>query len=69
MTLRTGITISDLLKDFEKVRIACPKCNRGSQYTVRRVRQDPNLKCPTCRAAFSVVVTVHDQTSGASTAP
>ena len=54
--LRTELEISDLLKDFDKVRIRCPKCSRGSSYKVGLVRHNPNLKCPTCRAAFSVNV-------------
>ena len=56
MILRTELVISDLLKDFDKVRVQCPKCNRGSAYKVGRVRHNPNLKCPTCRTAFSVNV-------------
>ena len=56
MTLRTAITISDLLKDYEKIRIQCPKCHRGSPYKVGRVRANPNLKCPTCWAPFSVEI-------------
>jgi transposase-like protein len=54
MTLRTELTISDLLTDVGKVAIKCPKCNRRSQYTVGRVRANPNLKCPTCRTLFVV---------------
>jgi transposase-like protein len=54
MPLRTSIIVSDLLKDFEKVPIKCPKCNRSYRHKVGRVRQNPNLKCPTCRAAFTV---------------
>lgn len=63
MTLRTGLTISDLLKDSDKVAIKCPKCNRHSKYKVGRVRHNPNLKCPTCRALFAV----HDGQSNADT--
>ena len=51
MTLRTESTISDLLKDLDRIAIKCPKCNRklGRAYVVahqpgERVR----VVCPTC---------------------
>jgi transposase-like protein len=54
MTFRMEIVISDLLKDHEKVRIACPRCRRGWQYKVGRIRHDPSLKCPSCWTPFVV---------------
>ena len=56
MTLRTESTISDLLKDLDRIAIKCPKCYRHSQYAVGRVRHNPNLKCPTCRTPFVVQI-------------
>ena len=56
MTLRTELTISDLLKDLDRIAIKCPKCNRHSQYTVSRVRHNRNLECPTCRTSFVVQI-------------
>jgi hypothetical protein len=52
---RMEMVISDLLKDFDKVRIVCPKCNLGSQYKVGRVRHNPSLRCPTCWVPFAIV--------------
>jgi hypothetical protein len=43
--MRTEIVISDLLKDFDKIGIKCPKCNRSSQYKVgpRAAQSEPQV--------------------------
>jgi hypothetical protein len=56
VALRTDFTISELLRDLDRVAIKCPKCNRHSQYTVGRVRHNPNLKCPSSRTPFVVQI-------------
>ncbi len=43
---------NESIPDSAKVVMACPKCNRGSEYKVGRIRHNPNVKCPTCWAAF-----------------